>query len=44
MAMVRTFDIMFGADIEQHCVQFCSFMQCDIFVNYLSLLLWKYAV
>jgi hypothetical protein len=32
MAMVRNFEVM----AEQLCVEFCNFVKCHIFVNYLT--------
>jgi hypothetical protein len=35
MAVVCNFDVMLG-HAESLCIDFCNFVQCDTFVNYLS--------
>jgi hypothetical protein len=36
MAMVRNFQVNVGTNAEPLCVEFCNFVQCHIFVNYIT--------
>jgi hypothetical protein len=36
MAMVRNFEVALGETLNNHMVEFCNFVQCHIFVKYLT--------
>jgi hypothetical protein len=38
VAVVKNFEVMFGTDTEPRFVEFCNFLQCHTFVNYLSII------